>query len=438
MTLPPPPGAMPMPDRPAHRDHVPPRLYGPEFAADPNSAYAELRQYGDLAPVEIAPGVSAMLVTDYRTALELLHDPADWSHDPRPWQDSLPADSPVRPMLGWRPNALFSDGEVHERYRSVITDSFRMVEPHELRSLVHRAADSLIGEFGATGRADLIGQYARVLPMLLFNRLFGLGDADSSRLLDALAGTFEGNTPQEATAANRTFESCVTDLVTARGRERGLDLISWFIEHPAGLSTEEVIHQVVLTLGTGLEPTTNLIGNALARMLCDDRYYTTLTGGALTAHDAITEVLWYDPPLANYGAHFPRRDLYFHGTWIRAGQLVLISYAAANQSVLRCPHATATGTGPNVEAGAGTAAGTGAGSHLAWSAGPHACPVRDHALLVAVTAIERLTVWLSDIELAVPYDQLEWRPGGFHRALATLPTRFTPIVPEPAGATPAT
>jgi cytochrome P450 len=420
MTLPPPSGAMPPPGCPAHRDYTPLRLYGPEFAADPDTAYEGLRQYGDLAPVEIAPGVSAMLITDYRTALELLQDPATWSHDSRPWQDTIPADSPIRPMLAWRPNVLFADGAAHDRYRSVITDSFRRIESHELRSLVHHAADTLIRDFGATGRADLISQYARVLPMLLFNRLFGLADADSPRLIDALAGMLEGNTPEEAARGNEAFENYVIDLVTAKKRERGLDLASWFIDHPADLTTEEIVHQIVLTLGAALEPTTNLIGNALARMLSDDRYYTTLTGGALTARDAINEVLWRDPPMSNYGAHWARRDVFFHGTWIRAGQLVLVSYAAANSAVPR-----------DSQAG-----GTGAGSHLAWSAGPHACPVQNHALLVATTAIERLTAWLSDLELAVPYGRLEWRPGAFHRALATLPARFTPLVPDPSGATP--
>jgi hypothetical protein len=34
--------------------------------------------------------------------------------------------------------------------------------------------------------------------------------------------------------------------------------------------------------------------------------------------------------MANYSAHLPLRDIYFHGTWIRAGQLVLVFYAAAN------------------------------------------------------------------------------------------------------------
>ncbi|WP_052864698.1 cytochrome P450 [Streptomyces niger] len=397
------------------------RLYGPDFAADPHGIYAVLRQQGPVAQVEIAPGVTAMLVTDYRAALELLNDDATWSKDSRPWMPTVPADSQVMPMLSWRPNVFFSDGEAHDRYRKVITDSFALIEPHELRAYVRGAADQLISRFGAEGRVDLISQYARVLPLMIFNRVFGLPDSYSDRLISALADMLDGASPEQAAKANENFTQYIQELIGAKKERRGPDLTSWFMDHPAGLSDEELVHQIVITMGAGHEPTTNLIGNALARMLSDDRYYSTLSGGALTARDAINDVLWNDPPLGNYSAHYPRRDVFFHGTWIRANQLTMVSYAAANAQF---------GTTPLEQPRAG------GGAHLSWAAGPHACPVRPTALLIATTAIERLTAWLSDIELTVPFEQLEWRVGAFHRALAALPARFTPLTPDQAGATP--
>ncbi|UQA95470.1 cytochrome P450 [Streptomyces halobius] len=435
MTSPHQPGATPPPGCPAHAvpppeapqtpaqpdPHAPLKLYGPDFAADPHRFYRHLRQYGALAPVEIAPDVTAMLVTDYRAALDLLHDDSTWSKDSRAWMQTVPADSPIMPMIGWRPNVFFSDGAAHARYREVITDSFRLVEPHELRARTHQAADTLIQRFGKDGRVDLIADYARLIPLLMFNGLFGMPDSYSERLIAAIAGMLEGNSPEEAAAANEEFTTCIMELVGAKKAARGPDLTSWFMDHPNELSDEELVHQIILTMGAGNEPLANLIGNALARMLSDDRYYNTLSGGALTAHDAINEVLWHDPPLTNYSAHFPLRDVFFHGTWLRAGQLVMVSYAAANSQF-----GTTTLDRP----------GSGGGSHLAWAAGPHACPVKRHALLIATTAIERLTAWLSDIELAVDHSELVWRNGAFHRALAALPARFTPITPDQAGATP--
>ncbi|MYT32116.1 cytochrome P450 [Streptomyces sp. MspMP-M5] len=421
----PPPGCpahgMP-PQAPAPPDaYAPVKLYGPEFAADPQRVYAQLRQYGAVAPVEIAPEVTAMLVTDYRAALDLLNDDSTWSKDSRAWMQTVPADSPVMPMLHWRPNVFYSDGPAHVRYRDVIVDSFKLVEPHELRARVHHAADTLIQRFGARGEADLIADYARLIPLLMFNTLFGLPDSYSERLIAAIAGMMEGNSPEEANAANEAYTQYIMELVGAKKAQRGPDLTSWMMDHPNDLGDEELIHNIILVMGAGNEPLANLIGNSLARMLSDDRYYHTVSGGALTVHDAINEVLWNDPPMANYSAHFPVRDVFFHGTWLRAGQLVMVSYAAANSQF------DTTGVdGP----------GSGSGSHLAWAAGPHACPVKRHALLIAVTAIERLTAWLSDIELTVQPSELTWRNGAFHRALTALPTRFTPITPDQAGATP--
>lgn len=395
-------------------------LYGPEFAADPHAVYARLRQYGPVAPVEVAPGVSAHLVTGYQAALDLLRDPDTWSKDPRVWEETIDPDSPLRGMLKWRPNALFNDGEAHERYRRVITDSFSLIEPHKLRQQTVEAADSLLRDFAEAGEADLVTQYARPLPLVLFNTLFGMPDHDSDRLVAALAALMESVESEGA----KEFEGYVMDLVTSKLAERGNDMGSWIIDHPAGFSTEEVIHAVVITIGAGQEPTTNLISNALSRMLSNPDYYSTLSGGALTPRDALHDVLRNEPPMANYSAHYPRHNVRFHGTWIHANQLVLVSYAAAN-------------TGPDgLPSSQDGSSRTDGGAHLAWSAGPHACPVKQPAMLIATTAIERLATQLCDLELTVPREQLKWRPGPFHRALAHLPASFTPITPDQAGVTP--
>lgn len=425
MTFPAAPGPGPMPPplaRPGH-DVVP--LYGEEFAADPYAVYERLREYGDVAPVELSPGLGAMLVIDYRAALDLLHDPVTWAKDPTGWQDALPQDSAVMPMLRARPNALFTDGEAHTRYRKVISDSFARMEPHELRRTVQEVSDNLIANFGLAGEADLMGQYAKLLPLLVFNRVFGLPDSMGELLIDGIAGMFDAETPEEAAAADTAYTRYIMELTGAKKHARGEDLTSWFMDHPAGLTEEEVVQQIVVTLGVGYQPLSNLIGNALSRMLVDDRYYGNLSGGALTARDALHDVLKNEPPMANYSAHYPKRDVYFHGVWLRAGQLVLVSYAATSTQGGR--------TAPGEGAGA---TGSGGGAHLAWAAGPHACPVQQPALLIATTAIERLTAWLSDIELTVPYDQLKWRHGPFQRGLVALPSRFTPISPDQAGETP--
>ncbi|WP_129840579.1 cytochrome P450 [Streptomyces sp. RFCAC02] len=407
--------------RPVPPAEEPPRvpLYGEDFAADPHAVYDRLRTYGACAPVELAPGVHATLVTNYRVALRVLHDTETFSKDPRVWQHTVPEDSEVLAMMSWRPNVLYNDGEVHTRYRRALTDCVSLIEPFDLRQLVHRSADALIRAFGERGSVELIGEYARLLPLMIFNGLFGMPDADSARLIGAMARMFD-STSEEATRGLEELQEYILDTVSRKHAERGNDFTSWLLDHPEGLTPEEVVWHLVLSVSAGHEPVTNLIGNALARMLSDSRYYRTLTSGALTSGHAITEVLWQDPPMANFSTHFPRRDVDLDGTWVRSGTPVLISYAAANTDP------TGRTGGPRSDAGA----------HLAFAAGPHACPMQQPGLLIATTAIDRLTNWLCDIRLSVPYAELTWRRGPFHRALAALPAQFTPISPDQKGSTP--
>jgi cytochrome P450 len=106
-------------------------------------------------------------------------------------------------------------------------------------------------------------------------------------------------------------------------------------------------------------------------------------------------VLWNSPPIANYAVHYPLQDVELSGSELGAGDPLLISFAAAN-------------TDPNLSVGRQTLSKR---AHLAWGAGPHACPAKDPALLISVQAIEKLLNTLPDIELGVPDESLTWRPG---------------------------
>ncbi|WP_251015619.1 cytochrome P450 [Streptomyces sp. ISL-99] len=416
MTTPQPaPGTAP-PGCPAHAGTAAARtaesLYGPEFAADPAATYARLRTHGTVAPVEIAPGVHATLVTGYETALEVLRSPDRFSKDPRRWRaladGTVPADSPVVPMMMYRPNALFTDGDEHARLRGAITDSLSRVDPNALRGYVEHSADTLIDRFGPRGQADLLGEYGAILPLLVFNQLFGCPPDIGDKLVEGMSGIFDANADSEK--ANAVLTEGVAELVALKRERPGADVTSWLMAHPAQLTDEEMMHQLVVLMGAGTEPQQNLICNGLRLLLSDDRFGGDLAGGSLPVEDALDEVLWTDPPMANYAIHYPLHDLELDGTALREGEPVLVSLAAAN-------------TDPAL---AGDRRG-GNRAHLAWSAGAHTCPAKSPARLIAAVAVEKLLDRLPDAELAVGVGRLEWRQGPFHRALAALPVRFPPI-----------
>lgn len=419
MTAPTPaPQPVPPPGCPAHEP-----LYGPEFAADPGAVYARLRAVGPTAPVALAPGVRARLVLSYEAALHVLRSPETFAKDPRRWRDladgTVPADSPVVPMMMYRPNALFTDGEEHRRLRGAITDSLAHVEPATLRGYVEHAADTLIDRFAPTGRADLLAEYAQVLPLLVFNHLFGCPADYGIRLVEGMSGIFDG---VDAEKADELLTTTLVDLVALKRAHPGQDVTSWLMAHPAALTDEEMIHTLVVLMGAGTEPQQNLIANSLRLLLSDDRFAGDLSGGSLPVEDALDEVLWTDPPIANYAVHYPKQDVSYGGALLRAGDPLVVSLAAAN-------------TDPALA----TDRRTGNRAHLAWSAGPHNCPAQSEARLIAAVAVEKLLDRVPDLELAVPAHKLEWRPGPFHRALASLPVVF-PAVPadeRPPGRLPA-
>jgi cytochrome P450 len=319
-------------------------------------------------------------------------------------------------MMRWRPNALFADGGEHIRYRTTLIDAFSTIEPHDLRERVHRAVDILVSRFGPAGRADLVADFSRPLMALVFNNLFGLPDSESGRLHNSLGKMMEGG--EQAHEGEVEYGKYVLELIAAKMAVRGDDLTSRLLDHPLDLTPEEVTWQVFLTLGAGHEPTANLVSNALSRILGNPAYYTTLTSGSRPVMDAVAEVLRYETPLANYGIYYARDSVTFHGTWVRAAVPVVVSYGALafisewESRGAHHPHDA---------------------SHLSWSAGEHACPVKQHTLLIATEAIERLTQWLPDLDAVVPRERLTWRPGPFHRSLTALPVRFTPRTPDRPG-----
>ncbi|MFG2561556.1 hypothetical protein [Streptomyces sp. NPDC048496] len=138
------------------------------------------------------------------------------------------------------------------------------------------------------------------------------------------------NSAEDSAAAYADLVTSVTELVAERRARPRRDLTSYFLGHPAGLDNDETVRQITLVMSAGHDPTTNLIGDALLHMLTDPSYAGSLHGGAMTAHEAIDEVLWQDPPLANFAAHHPRRDTEFHGVRRRAGQLILVSFTGVN------------------------------------------------------------------------------------------------------------
>lgn len=388
-------------------------LYSPEFAADPHRVYREMRdRYGSLVPVDLAPGIPATLVIGYYTAVRIFNDPDHFPADPRAWQQNIPADCPVLPMMQWRPNALRNAGADHARYRKTNTAGLDQVDQYGLHATVAALAVPLINSFCTEGSADLVRQYAFPLAFGVLNALLGSPAEIAARAAKGMAAVFEG---ADAEQGNQMLIGALLELTQLKRAEPGDDVTTRMLQHPAGLSDTEMVHQLGTLYGAGIEPQQNLVINTLLLILTEERFGGSVLGGSLSTRDALDEVLFDDPPMANFCISFPRQPILIDGVWLPAHQPVVISIAGCNND-------------PEIKADQYA----GNRSHLAWGAGPHVCPASSMAYLIAQEAIDQLLDALPELRLAVPPDELTWRPGPFHRALTALPVTFpeSPPLPE--------
>ncbi|WP_280392113.1 cytochrome P450 [Nocardia brasiliensis] len=388
-------------------------LHTPEFAADPHGMYAAMRDnHGSLVPLELAPGVPATLIIGYREALQVLGDPVHFPADSRAWESGRTGVCPVLPTVGWRSGTPQTGEAEYAQYRSTTTACLNQIDLYALRVAVERVAAELIDSFCEAGSADLLAEYAIPLTVEIVHDVLGFGPESGRKAFSALVALRNAADAVSVAASENMVRAAIAEAVAAKRVAPSADVISWLVQHGAYAHENELVEQIATLYVTGTEPTWNLIANTVLLLATDDRFGGELLGGALSIRDAIDEVLFTDPPVANSCFSFPRQPQIVGDTWLPVDQPVLISLAACNAD-------PAAADGDRM----------GNRSHLSWGAGAHSCPAQSVAMVIVQEALDQLLDALPDVSLAVPDTELQWRVGGFHRALAALPVRFPPSPP---------
>nr|WP_245380753.1 cytochrome P450 [Kibdelosporangium banguiense] len=372
------------------------------------------RQHGPVAPILLDGDMPAWLVLGYRELHEVTSNPQLYARDSRRWNawDRVPADSPLLPIVGFQPSAMFTEGAEHRRRAGAISDVLAAVDQFELRRHCERLADKLIDTFAGSGEADLVNQYARPIPLLAVAWMFGLPESEASDLMRDMYITLDSR--EGAVEAHHRIYAGLRRLLDLRRENPGPDVPSRLLAHPEKLTDDEIVPDLSVVLFAAQQPTADWIGNTLRLMLTDNRFAITLSGGRGSVGQALNEVLWADTPTQNFAARWAARDTHLGGQRIQAGDLLVLSYAAAN-------------TDPQVQPGS-FAGSDGNHAHMSFSHGEHGCPYPAHeaAEIISQTAVEVLLDRLPDVTLAVAANALVWRPSVWMRGLSALPVKFAP------------
>jgi cytochrome P450 len=389
---------------------------GPRFHVEPAGLYREIRRdHGAVAPILLDGGIPAWLVLGYRELLHVTSDPVLFSRDSALWNqwESIPPDWPLLPMIGrGHPSILYTTGDRHRRRAAMLSNALEAVDPFELKRHAERYADELIDEFCGLGEAELVGDFAKRLPMRVLAKIYGFRDEQGPGLTKAINDLVDSG--PDAIEGQVHVATSVTELVVLKQRSPGPDVISHMLAHSDGFTVEEIIHDLMVMSVAGHQPTSDWMGNSLRLMLTDDRFSASFSGGRHSVAEAMNEVLWEDTPTQNAAGRWATRDTSLAGRRVQHGDMLILGIAAANAD-------------PSIHIEGGRLRG-GNNAFFSFGHGDHRCPfpAQEIAEVIARTGIEVLLDRLPDTDLTVPQASLERRPSPWLRGMARLPVRFTP------------
>ncbi|GAA0543080.1 cytochrome P450 family protein [Actinomadura livida] len=393
--------------------HEPPELFGADFIRDPYPTYAWLREHSPVHRFTLPQGMPAWLITRYQ-------DVRPWLNDPRLGKDlerflppeALPSPS-IRDVL--TKNMLHSDPPAHTRLRRLAAKAFTARRVQSLRPRIEEITDELLDGMGPEGETDLIDTLG-LLPITLIYELLGVPkrDWEAFRRWSVLGSDEQSTGSAEFETATEALKSYTRDLIADKRVRPGEDLLSDLMvvrDGGDGLSDDELLAMAFLLLLGGQETTISLIGVAVHHLLRNPDQLALLRAEPERLPAAIEEVLRFDGPAMNASMRFAVEDIEIAGTPIPAGGVVFLGLGSASHD----PEVAPDGDRFDIRRPA---------RHLAFGHGPHACIGSALARLEGEIAIGRLLDRYGELRLAVPEEELVWRPGMHFRGPAALPVRY--------------
>jgi cytochrome P450 len=211
------------------------------------------------------------------------------------------------------------------------------------------------------------------------------------------------------------FVEYLTAFFAERRADPREDLVSALLtarDEDDALTEEEVFGNVMILIVAGHETTVGLIGNAVLNLLGHPDQLERVRSDPSLLPGAIEEILRYEGPVERSLNRWAATDVELGGQTIRRGDLVIAILTAAGRDPSRFLEPDRLDV---------TREDT---RHLAFGRGSHYCLGAPLARLEAEIALETLFRRLPELRLAVPRDQVEWRPTPGFRRVVALPVAW--------------
>ena len=395
------------------------RLLDPVVHADPYPLYRRLREQD---PVHWDPFLHTWVVTRYADVITVL---LTFSADRTPTPDQMRAIGlgsiePIAQVMVKQ--MLFMDAPAHTRLRKLCSAAFTPRRVETMASLIEETANRLIDRVAASGRMEVIADFASPFPAIVTAQLLGVPVEDHQQLkawsadFAEMLGNFQHN-PDRVGHVLRTVEDMTAyfhDAIRQQEHNPHDGLIRSLMDAEVEgqrLTEEEVIANTIVTMVGGQETTTNLIGNGLLTLLRQPDHLADLRDTPAIIESAVEELLRYESP-SQHTARLAPHDVMLGGKLIRKGDAVMAVMAAGNRDPERFPDPDRLDLRRQDN------------RHLAFGWAAHFCFGAPLARLEGQIAFATLLRRLPG--LALTEEPLAWRENLGLRGLKALPVTFRP------------
>ncbi|MDH2427279.1 cytochrome P450 [Sphaerisporangium sp. TRM90804] len=413
-----------------------PDILSPEYDADPYPHYARMR---DAYPLYVHEATGFHVLSRYEDVTRALRG-HPFTNECYAWQ--------VEPVHGDR-TIIQMDGAEHAGHHKMFGPALRGRDLHErVIPSIELAAAELIDRFEEAGEVDLVGDFAKWLPINVMATLLGLPDEDRPRFqrwytaLMARMSNFgqDEEVERAGSAARAELDAYLTPIIHERRDKPGTDLLSSLCaaEHQGeAMSDRQVLAYCSMLLAAGGETAASAISGTMFNLVRHPGQLKAVRADRGLVDRAHVETLRRDSPIQLILRH-AAEDVEMAGGVIPAGSSVACVIAAANRDGGRFADPGAfdlfrSEIDPGIDFTAG-------GAIVTFGRGRHFCLGAMLARAEVGIAVNRLLDAMPDVRLAEDARPVE--TGVFTRGLVSLPVVFTPrdggghgrAATDPAGA----
>ncbi|WP_239335157.1 cytochrome P450 [Frankia sp. CiP3] len=369
------------------------------------------RENDPLGQVELPSGDVVRLAVRFDDVEAVLTDPR-FSRDLS--KPGAPRLQPGADMSDDRDTLINLDPPRHTRVRRILSRAFSARSAEGWRARIRKIAQDLADSMlAASPPADLMTAFAEPLPIMVIAEILGVADSDLDqfRYWSAVAMSIGPDSVAERERGRDEFFAYLTALIERHRREPGTDLLDAMIEASDGddrMSGAELCDVTRSLLLAGYETTMTTIGRGAFTLLRHREQYEELAADPSLVPIAVEEILRHDFPADVGFLRLAMEDVELPSGCVRAGEGVmpLISSAHGDSTKFQDPdtfdiHRTDNG-------------------HLAFGKGPHYCIGAHLARVQLQEGFAVLARTMPNLRLAVPADEVIWKPDMMTHSIANL------------------